>query len=93
MNKITDLHGNTYKLGDYRLKYQFPKFTNCKRWVYTKDIISSRTFNIITTEDKTYGVTYSSIYGLYIVYKLGFISYEESKDIRKSYLHGNRYHS
>lgn len=94
MRKITDLHGNTYKLGDYTLEYNFPKFKDYKLGVYTRDITTGKTLNIITCLDNSvYGIKYSIAYKLYVVYKLKWISHDYKLDIRKAYLHGNKYHS
>lgn len=94
MTKITDLHGNTYKLGDYTLEYNFPKFGDYKFGVYTKDIITGKIINIVTCHSgNIYGIKYSIAYGLYVVYRLKFISHDDKLDIRKAYLHGNKHHA
>lgn len=91
---ITDLHGNTYKLGDFKLSLEYPKFPNYKFGVYTRDIISN-TIVIITscTDGKVYMTKYLSYCKLFVVFELNHISYNEKYDIRKSYIHGNKYHA
>lgn len=94
MELITDLHGNTYKLGDFKLKLGFPKFPNYKSGVVTKDIITGQSLSIVTCDgQRVYMVKYLTYCKLYVVYELEHISYEEKKDIRKAYLHGNIHHS
>ena len=93
MRKITDLHGNTYKLGDYTLEYNFPKFKDYISFVFTKDILSGKSINIVTCKAGIYGIKYSLAYKLYVVFKLKLVSHDDRLDIRKAYLHGNKHHS
>lgn len=91
-NYITDLHGDTYKLGDYQICLDFPKFNNYIRSAYTKDANTNKVFNLIICKDQSYAV-FSSEMQYYVLYNITHISYNELEDIRKGYIYGNKYHA
>ena len=90
---ITDLHGDTYQVGDFHLYLDFPDYKNIIGLAHTMDIITHKTFNLIRCKNKAYGVLYSHNLGLFIGYELNYISHDDLKDIRKGHLYGNIYHS
>lgn len=92
---IKDLHGNTYKLGDYELFLEFPRFEGIPVYnhVFTRDVITGTLLNILDTENGFYAVAYSSYIKMYIQYKIYHLSYNILEDLRQSHLHGNKYHS
>lgn len=90
---IQDLHGNTYKKGGYRLYLAFPSFHGVTEYSYNKDVLHNKSFNIFKTVENIYAITWNSSIKCYVCYTLRFIVYNELQDIRKSHLHGNRYHS
>lgn len=93
METITDLHGNTYKLGDFQLSLEFPKLLNYEIRAFTKNVKEGTPMNIISDGKHTFMVKYLMYCNLYVVYKLKFVSYNRKMDIRKSYEHGNKYHA
>lgn len=82
---ITDLHGNTYRLGKFRVYLEFPKFKVVTNYAYTRDIISNTPFGYIKCRRRHWAIF--SANNVYICYKLTFISYNIKKDIR----HGFKY--
>lgn len=94
--KIKDLHGNTYELRDYRLRFTFPEFTGItvKSISFNRDVITGRIMDIVeTARSRYYAIFYLRHLNLYIKCDLIKISYNPLEDIRKGYLHGNKYHS
>lgn len=89
---ITDLHGNNYQLGDFKLKVNFPELTFISI-VFNKDTVNGHTFTLAKTKNHTYVIYYNVHLDMYIMYKATEVKYNILKDIRKSYLHGNQHHS
>lgn len=90
---IKDLHGNTYKEKGYSLHIAFPLFEDIVELSFNKNVVDNQFIDIIKTKKWTYAIYFNSSMNLWVCYKLEFIKYNELEDIRKSYLHGNKYHS
>ena len=43
--EILDLHGNKFKVGDYKLSLEIP-IGKCDKLIFTRDHISGETFNL-----------------------------------------------
>lgn len=91
--EITDLHGNKFKVGDYKLCLNIP-ITGKGNLVFTRDLISGepfnlsvRPFNLSVSKKKYKGYFYNLSLNLYVMYDLEYVGYDESSDIRKSHLY------
>lgn len=87
--EITDLHGNKFKVGDYKLYLEIP-ITGKGNLVFTRDLISGDAFNLSVVRDRYLGYFYNLSLNLYIRYDLEYIGYDESSDIRKSHLYARK---
>lgn len=92
---VKDLHGYTYRLGDYRLCLEFPKFEGITvlHHRFTRDVLTGNRFNLVETVNNFYYIRYSKPLNMYIKYDMVKISYNPLEDLRQSHLHGNKYHS
>lgn len=81
--EITDLHGNKFKVGDYKLCLEIP-ITGKGNLVFTRDLISGEAFNLSVIR---VGYFYNLSLNLYVRYDLEYVGYDESSDIRKSHLY------
>nr|DAL07257.1 MAG TPA: hypothetical protein [Caudoviricetes sp.] len=87
---IIDLHGNLFKKVNYDLVFEVPTGNNQKASL-TRDLISDEAFCIFLTNDGDWvGYSYLLHYHCYVRWDLKLIGYDESKDIRKAYLYGNK---
>lgn len=84
--EITDLYGNKFKVGDYKLCLEIP-ITGKGNLVFTRDLISGDAFNLSVVRDKYLGYFYNLSLNLYVRYDLEYVGYDESSDIRKSHLY------
>lgn len=92
--EITDLHGNKFKVGDYKLCLNIP-ITGKGNLVFTRDLISGEPFNLSVSKKKYKAVSkkkykgyfYNLSLNLYVMYDLEYVGYDESSDIRKSHLY------
>lgn len=84
--EITDLHGNKFKVWDYKLCLEIP-ITGKGNLVFTRDLISGDAFNLSVVRDKYLGYFYNLSLNLYVRYDLEYVGYDESSDIRKSHLY------
>lgn len=86
--EITDLHGNKFKVGDYKLCLNIP-ITGKDNLVFTGDLISGEAFNLSVSKNKKKykGYFYNLSLNLYIRFDLEYMGYDESSDIRKSHLY------
>lgn len=84
--EIIDLHGNKFKVGDYKLCLEIP-ITGKGNLVFTRDLISGDAFNLSVVRDKYLGYFYNLSLNLYVRYDLEYVGYNESSDIRKSHLY------
>lgn len=84
--EITDLHGNKFKVGDYKLCLEIP-ITGKGNLVFTGDLISGEAFNLSVVRSRYLGYFYNLSLNLYIRYDLEYMGYDESSDIRKSHLY------
>lgn len=84
--EITDLYGNKFKVGDYKLCLEIP-ITGKGNLVFTRDLISGDAFNLSVVRDKYLGYFYNLSLNLYVRYDLEYMGYDESSDIRKSHLY------
>lgn len=84
--EITDLHGNKFKVRDYKLCLEIPT-TGKGNLVFTRDLISGDAFNLSVVRDKYLGYFYNLSLNLYVRYDLEYVGYDESSDIRKSHLY------
>nr|UVX43645.1 MAG: hypothetical protein [Bacteriophage sp.] len=84
--EIIDLHGNKFKVGDYKLCLEIP-ITGKGNLVFTRDLISGDAFNLSVVRDKYLGYFYNLSLNLYVRYDLEYVGYDESSDIRKSHLY------
>lgn len=83
---VKDLHGNIFSVKDWRLYIAIP-LEKFERVIFTKDHLSQIDFNLgITHKGNYYGFDFSLDLNLYIGYKFILEDYDESLDIRKSYL-------
>lgn len=87
--EITDLHGNKFKVKDYKLIFEVP-IKDGNKSSYTRDLISGIGFVLINHRDIYEAYFYNQSLDLYVCYKLDRFGYDESKDIRKAYLYGKR---
>ena len=90
---VTNMHGYTFKVRSWKVYTSFHHLEDCVKMVMDKDSRTGQSITFIYTPKKYYMAVHSKPYGLWILYKLKYISYNELEDIRKSHLHGNRYHS
>lgn len=88
--EITDLHGNKFKVGDYKLCLEFIPITGKGNLVFTRDLISGDAFNLSVVRDRYLGYFYNLSLNLYVRYDLEYIGYDESSDIRKSHLYARK---
>lgn len=84
--EITDLYGNKFKVGDYKLCLEIP-ITGKGNLVFTRDLISGEAFNLSVIRDRYLGYFYNLSLNLYVRYDLEYVGYDESSDIRKSHLY------
>lgn len=84
--EITDLQGNKFKVGDYKLCLEIP-ITGKGNLVFTRDLISGEAFNLSVIRDRYLGYFYNLSLNLYVRYDLEYVGYDESSDIRKSHLY------
>nr|UVY19857.1 MAG: hypothetical protein [Bacteriophage sp.] len=80
--EITDLHGNKFRVGDYKLCLKIP-ITGKGNLVFTRDLISGEPFNLSVNKKKYKGYFYNLSLNLYVRYDLEYVGYDESSDIRK----------
>ena len=90
---VTNMHGYTFKVRRWKIYTSFPHLEDCVKMVMDRDSRTDQSITSIYTHKKYYMAVRSKPYRLWVLYKLKYISYNELEDIRKSYLHGNRYHS
>lgn len=90
---VTNMHGYTFKVRRWKIYTSFPHLEDCVKMVMDRDSRTDQSITSIYTPKKYYMAVRSKPYRLWILYKLKYISYNELEDIRKSHLHGNRYHS
>lgn len=84
--EILDLHGNKFKVGDYKLCLKIPT-TGKGNLIFTRDLISGEAFNLSVIRDRYLGYFYNLSLNLYVRYDLEYVGYDESSDIRKSHLY------
>lgn len=84
--EITDLHGNKFKVGDYKLCLNIP-ITGKGNLVFTRDLISGEAFNLSVSKKKYKGYFYNLSLNLYVRFDLEYMGYDKSSDIRKSHLY------
>lgn len=87
--EITDLYGNKFKVGDYKLCLEIP-ITGKGNLVFTRDLISGDAFNLSVVRDRYLGYFYNLSLNLYVRYDLEYVGYDESSDIRKSHLYARK---
>lgn len=84
--EILDLHGNKFKVGDYKLCLKIPT-TGEGNLIFTRDLISGEHFNLSVNKKKYRGYFYNLSLNLYVGFDLEYMGYDESSDIRKSHLY------
>ena len=84
--EILDLHGNKFKVGDYKLYLKIP-ITGKGNLIFTRDLISGEPFNLSVNKKKYRGYFYNLSLNLYVRYDLEYRGYDESSEIRKSHLY------
>lgn len=84
--EILDLHGNKFKVRDYKLCLKIPT-TGKGNLIFTRDLISGEHFNLSVNKKKYRGYFYNLSLNLYVRYDLEYRGYDESSDIRKSHLY------
>lgn len=87
--EIKDLHGNKFKVGDYKLCLEIP-ITGKGNLVFTRDLIFGDAFNLSVVRDRYLGYFYNLSLNLYVRYDLEYMGYDESSDIRKSHLYARK---
>ena len=90
---VTNMHGYTFKVRKWKIYTAFPHLEDCIKMTMDKDSRTGQSITSIYTPKKYYMAIHSKAYGLWILYRLKYINYNELEDIRKSHLHGNRYYS
>ena len=78
--EITDLHGNKFKVGDYKLCLDIP-ITGKGNLVFTRDLISGEAFNLSVVRSRYLGYFYNLSLNLYIRYDLKNKKNNENWDI------------
>jgi hypothetical protein len=86
VREITDLHGNKFRVGNYKLCLKIP-ITGKGNLVFTRDLISGESFNLSVNNKRYKGYFYNLSLNLYIRYNLEYMGYDEGSDIRKSHLY------
>lgn len=89
VREIKDLHGNKFKVGDYKLCLEIP-ITGKGNLVFTRDLISGEAFNLSVVRNRYLGYFYNLSLNLYVRYDLEYVGYDESSDIRKSHLYARK---
>lgn len=89
LKEILDLHGNKFEVLGYKLELKIP-ILKWERLLFTRDYISGESFNLGIRGKVYRAYFYNYEMDLYVSYKLKYLGYDESKDIRKSYLYGKR---
>ena len=84
--EILDLHGNKFKVRDYKLCLKIST-TGKGNLIFTRDLISGEPFNLSVNKKKYRGYFYNLSLNLYVRYDLEYRGYDESSDIRKSHLY------
>lgn len=84
--EILDLHGNKFKVRDYKLCLKIPTMGK-GNLIFTRDLISGEPFNLSVNKKKYRGYFYNLSLNLYVRYDLEYRGYDESSDIRKSHLY------
>ena len=82
--QILDLHGNILNLHSDKFKFwdEVP-LDSFKKLIYTRDRISGIDFLLgISLKGKYYWFKYNLSLNLYYSYRLDWVGYDESKDIR-----------
>lgn len=87
------MHGLTLEVVSWRFYTYFPHLEGCTQLVMDKDSRTGQDITSIYTDKDYYMAIRNSEYDLWVLYHLKYINYNELEDIRKSYIHGNRYHS
>lgn len=87
--EIKDLHGNKFKVGNYKLCLEIP-ITGKGNLVFIRDLISGDAFNLSVVRDRYLGYFYNLSLNLYVRYDLEYMGYDESSDIRKSHLYARK---
>lgn len=90
---ITNMHGLTLKVVSWRFYLSFPHLEGCTQLVMDRDSRTGQYITSIYTDKEYYMATYNPYYDLWVLYHLKYINYNELEDIRKSYIHDNKYHS
>lgn len=90
---VTNMHGYTFKVRSWKIYTSFPHLEGCVKMAMDRYSRTGQSIISIYTPKNYYMAVQSRLYGLWVLYKLKYISYNELEDIRKSHLHGNRYHS
>ena len=87
---IKDLHGNIFSVKDWRLYIAIP-IKDFTTMIYTHDRKTGKVFNLALTHDNKF-MAFCSVQdrNLYVGYNLILKGYDESLDIRKSYLYGRK---
>lgn len=89
IKEILDLHGNKFAVGDFKLYLKIP-LEKIDTLIYTRDYLSGMSFNLAKSNNKYYGYFYNLSLRMYVRFKLKLTGYDESSDIRKSYLYVNK---
>lgn len=92
---IRDLFGYKYRVKEgFKILLNPPKFKGNVSSRFTKNIRNNNFVTIYHFNDtnKTLMLEYNVSHNYYVLKELELISYDENKDIRKAYKHGNKYH-
>lgn len=90
---VTNMHGLTLKVRGWKIYTTFPHLEDCTKMIMDKDSRTGQSIISIYTHKKYYMAVQARHYRVWILYRLKYLNYNELKDIRKSHLHGNKYHS
>lgn len=86
------MHGLTLEVVGWEYHLHFPYLEGCTYMAMDKDSITGQYMTSIYTGKGYYMAAHNNTYDIWILYQLKYITYNELEDIRKAYIHGNRYH-
>lgn len=89
---ITNMHGLTLEIVKWEFILDLPNLEG-DTFVMDRDSRTGQSITSIYKDDQYQMAIYNPLYDVWVLCNLKYLSYNELEDIRKSYLHGNRYHS
>jgi hypothetical protein len=71
----------------------FPVYDKYTHLSFSRDVINHIKYVTYGHRFDEYFMLVLTCYGLWVKFELNFIEHNDLEDIRKSYIHGNKYHS